>query len=453
MQLKHTLALCRKAVTAWVDDFAPSMGAAISYYTVFSLAPLLVIVIAIAGALFGREAVTGQIVTQLGGLIGHDGAELVQKLIASASDTKHGLIAGLISAVILIVGATTVFAELQSALDRIWHVPAAQKPSGILALLRTRLLSFGLILGVTFLLMVSLAVSAGVAAFGGWAGGLLPGWEVLLHVINLAISVSVTTVLFAMIYKLMPSTKIAWHDVWIGAAVTAVLFELGKLLIGLYLGKSGVTQTFAAAGSLVVLLAWVYYAAQVFLLGAEFTKVYADEHGSLAAAKAVKQTEKTAERGVPVEVPKAGPAVPGTAAPHLVPGTAAPHLAPADAAAKTNAAPATALAATQSVASSAAKQSLDIGTPVVTTSAGGTPVVAVPVASAGEKAIQKELDVTVKAVITQLASVVVMALLDAAVAKYRKRVDQRISVELHGIRGLRAKARGARTPTLRVRRR
>ncbi len=444
MQIKHTLALARKAVTAWVDDFAPSMGAAISYYTVFSLAPLLVIVIAIAGALFGREAVTGQIVGQLGGLIGHDGAELVQKLVASASDTKHGLVAGLISAVILIIGATTVFAELQSALDRIWHVPAAQKPSGIKALLQTRLMSFGLILGVTFLLMVSLAVSAGVAAFGGWAGGLLPGWEVLLHVINLAISVCVTTVLFAMIYKLMPSTKIAWHDVWIGAAVTAVLFELGKLLIGLYLGKSGVTQTFAAAGSLVVLLAWVYYAAQVFLLGAEFTKVYADEHGSLAAAKAVKETEKTAERGVPVEVPKTGPAVPGTAA---------PHLAPADAAAKTKAGPATALAAKQSVASSAAKQSLDIGTPVVTTSAGGTPVVAVPVASAGEKAIQKELDVTVKAVLTQLASVVVMALLDAAVAKYKKRVDQRISVELHGIRGLRAKARGARTPTLRIRRR
>lgn len=444
MQIKHTLALCRKAVTAWVDDFAPSMGAAISYYTVFSLAPLLVIVIAIAGALFGREAVTGQIVGQLGGLIGHDGAELVQKLVASASDTKHGLVAGLIGAVVLIIGATTVFAELQSALDRIWHVPVAQKPSGIKALLLTRLLSFGLILGVTFLLMVSLAVSAGVAAFGGWAGGLLPGWEILLHVINLAISVSVTTVLFAMIYKLMPSTKIAWHDVWIGSAVTAVLFELGKLLIGLYLGKSGVTETFAAAGSLVVLLAWVYYAAQVFLLGAEFTKVYADEHGSLAAAKAVKETEKTAASGVPVEVPKAGPAVPGTAA---------PHLAPADAAAKTKAAPATALAAKQSVASSAAKQSLDIGTPVVTTSASGTPVVAVPVASAGEKAIQKELDVTFKAVLTQLASVVVMALLDAAVAKYKKRVDQRISVELHGIRGLRAKARGARTPTLRIRRR
>jgi membrane protein len=310
MNIKTTLGLCKKAATAWVDDFAPSMGAAISYYTVFSLAPLLVIVIAIAGAVFGREAVTGQIVTQLSGLIGKNGATFVQGLVASASDTNKGLVAGLISVVVLLVGATTVFAELQSALDRIWHVPAANKPAGIWALLRTRLVSFGLILGVAFLLMVSLSVSAGIAAFGSWAGGLLPGWELLLHVINLAVSVSVSTVLFAMIYKLMPSTHIDWKDVWIGAAVTSVLFEVGKILIGLYLGKSGVTESFAAAGSLVVLLAWVYYAAQVFLLGAEFTKVYADEHGSKSGAKAVQGTAKTAAAGMPDEVKKDKPATP-----------------------------------------------------------------------------------------------------------------------------------------------
>ncbi len=284
MSPKHLFELCKKAVMAWIDDFAPSMGAAISYYTMFSLAPLLLIVIAVAGALFGREAVQGQIVEQLSGLIGHDGATAVQGLIKSASEPKKGLIAGTISVVVLIVGATTVFAELQSALDRIWHVPEQDKPSGVWAVLRARVLSFGLILGVAFLLMVSLSVSAGVAAFGTWVGGMLPGWELLLQGINILISLGIETLMFAMIFKLMPTVPIGWRDVWIGALVTAVLFEIGKIGIGLYIGKSGITSSFAAAGGLVVLLAWVYYAAQIFLLGAEFTKVYAGEHGSKAGA-------------------------------------------------------------------------------------------------------------------------------------------------------------------------
>ena len=291
---KHLFDLCRKAVTAWVDDFAPSMGAAISYYTMFSLAPLLVIVIAIAGALFGQEAVQGQIAAQLSGLIGQDGATAVQGLIKSASSPSRGLIAGSISIVVLIIGATTVFAELQSSLDRIWHVPEKEKPTGVWGILRARVLSFGLILGLAFLLMVSLVVSAGVAAFGSWTSGLLPGWELLLQGVNVLVSIGITTVLFAMIFKFMPTVPIRWHDVWIGAIVTAVLFEIGKIAIGIYLGKSGVNESFAAAGSLVVLLAWVYYAAQIFLLGAEFTKVYADEHGSVAGAKAVMATKVAA---------------------------------------------------------------------------------------------------------------------------------------------------------------
>ena len=422
MHIKHTLTLFRKAGAAWIDDFAPSMGAAISYYTVFSLAPLLVIVIAIAGAVFGREAVTGQIVGQLSGLIGKDGAQLVQGLIASASDTNKGLVAGLISLGVLLIGATTVFAELQSALDRIWHVPVEQKPKGISALLRTRLVSFGLILGVAFLLMVSLSVSAGIAAFGSWAGGLLPGSELLLQALNMAIGVSISTVLFAMIYKLMPSTHIAWRDVWIGAGVTAVLFEVGKLLIGLYLGKSGVTESFAAAGSLVVLLAWVYYAAQVFLLGAEFTKVYADEHGSLSGAKAMDKTAQTAAEGKPVEVPKSGPAVPGTQPPGVVL-PAAVHSPAGALAAKQ-----TVVAGKSSVAGSAAAQSVEVGKPVVATSAGGTPVVAVPVAPTGQKAIDMEMETTKKAIVTQLVSLVVVAVLDAAMSKYLKRVDQRFKL-------------------------
>ncbi|MEO5736695.1 MAG: YihY/virulence factor BrkB family protein [Variovorax sp.] len=293
MNPKHLFDLSRKAVSAWVDDFAPSMGAAISYYTMFSLAPLLVIVTAIAGALFGREAVQGEIVGQLTGLIGREGAIAVQGLVRSASEPAKGLAAGLLGVGILIVGATTVFAELQSALDRIWHVPEKDKPTGVWALLRARVLSFGLILGLAFLLMVSLTVSAVLAAFGSWAGGLMPGSELLLQLLNVAISLSVGTLLFAMIFKLMPTAPIAWHDVWIGAMVTAVLFEIGKALIGLYLGKSGITESLAAAGSLVVVLAWVYYAAQIFLLGAEFTKVYANEHGSVAGAKALAATEAT----------------------------------------------------------------------------------------------------------------------------------------------------------------
>ena len=307
MNLRHAFDLCKKTVTAWLDDFAPSMGAAIAYYTVFSLAPLLVIVIAVAGAVFGHEAVTGQITAQLAGLLGAEGARFVQGLVASASDTDRGLVAGALSVGVLLVGSTTVFAELQSALDRIWHVPEREKPQGVWAVLRARLLSFGLILGLAFLLMVSLVVGALTAALGRWAGTLMPGSQFVLYALNLLISLGFSAVLFAMIFKFMPTTPVRWRDVWIGAFVTAVLFEVGKLLIGLYIGKSGITESFQAAGALVVLLAWVYYAAQIFLLGAEFTKVYADEHGSLSAARATRATQATAQAGVPVE--------PGTPAP------------------------------------------------------------------------------------------------------------------------------------------
>ncbi len=294
MKPKQLFDLSRKAVSAWVDDYAPSMGAAISYYTIFSLAPLLVIVIAIAGALFGREAAQGQIVTQISGMVGQEGASAVEAMLVSASEPDKGLIAGLISVVVLLIGATTVFAELQSSLDRIWHVPEKEKPSGVWAVLRARVLSFGLILGLAFLLIVSLMLSAGLAAFGSWFGGLMPGSEVLLHALSIIISLGVLTLLFGMIFKFMPTADITWRDVWVGAFVTAVLFEIGKFLIGLYLGKSGVNESFAAAGSLVVLVAWVYYAAQIFLLGAEFTKVYADEHGSVAGTKALAATKVSA---------------------------------------------------------------------------------------------------------------------------------------------------------------
>lgn len=283
MHLKNIWDLTRKSVAAWVDDYAPSMGAALAYYTLFSIAPLLIIVIAVAGLVFGQEAARGEIVAQLQGLIGWEGAIAVQGLLKSANQPAQSIFATMVSLITLLIGATTVFGELQSDLDRIWRVPPPAKENGLWTLLRTRLLSFGLVLGLVFLLLVSLVVSAVIAAFGKWSHGFFEGWEACLQVLNFSISFVITTALFAMIYKFMPRAKIAWRDVWVGAAVTGLLFEIGKFLIGLYLGKTSVASAFGAAGSLVVLLVWVYFSTQIFLLGAEFTWVYSHEYGSKAA--------------------------------------------------------------------------------------------------------------------------------------------------------------------------
>jgi membrane protein len=283
MHLRQIRDLIRKSVGAWLDDYAPSMGAALAYYTLFSLAPLLIIAIAVAGLVFGQDAARGEIVAQMQGLIGREGAIAVQGLLKSANSPPQDILATLVSTVLLVIGATTVFAELQSDLDRIWRVPAPAKVNGIWSLLRSRLLSFGLVLGLGFLLLVSLIVSAAIAAFGKWSYGFFEGREAYLHTLNFGISFAITTLLFAMIYKFMPRARIAWRDVWVGAAVTSLLFEIGKFLIGLYLGTTSVASGFGAAGSLVVLLVWVYFSAQVFLLGAEFTWVCAHEYGSKTA--------------------------------------------------------------------------------------------------------------------------------------------------------------------------
>jgi membrane protein len=205
--------------------------------------------------------------------------------------------ASAISAITLIVGATSTFAELQSDLDRIWRAPAAAKPSGIWGLLRTRLLSFGLVVSIGFLLLVSLVVSAGLAAFGKWYGAIFPGWVITMQILNQIVSLVFITVLFAMMYRILPSVRVAWQDVWSGALVTAVLFTIGKFLIGLYLGKAGVASGFGAAGSIVVLLVWVFYSTQIFLLGAEFTWLYAHSHGSRAAEN------RTSQAGADSSVP------------------------------------------------------------------------------------------------------------------------------------------------------
>ena len=296
MYLKQIWELIRKSVKAWVDDYAPSMGAALAYYTLFSIAPLLIIAIAVAGLVFGHEAAWGEIVAQIQGLIGREGATAVQGLLKSANEPTQDVFATVISIVTLIIGATTVFGELQSDLDRIWRVPAPAKVNGIWTLLRSRLLSFGLVLGLGFLLLVSLLVSAAIAAFGKWSYGFFEGREAFLHSLNFSISFAITTLLFALIYKLMPRARIAWRDVWVGAAVTALLFEIGKFLIGLYLGTASVASGFGAAGSLVVLLVWVYFSAQIFLLGAEFTWVYSHEYGSKAAQAGQKSSQAVPSR-------------------------------------------------------------------------------------------------------------------------------------------------------------
>ena len=285
--LQQAWSLTRNAVAAWIDDFAPSMGAALAYYTIFSLAPMLIIVIAIAGFFFGQDAAQGAIVVQLRDLMGDTGASAVEGLLKSASEPGQGIIAATLGILTLMIGATAVFGELQSALNRIWKVPAEKERSGIWTLLRTRMLSFGMVMGLGFMLLISLVLSAVLAALGKWWGDILGSWSIVLQLLNLAVSFTVITGLFAMIYKFMPHARIPWRDVWVGSVVTALLFTIGKTLIGLYLGKTNMASGFGAAGSLVILLVWIYYSAQIFLLGAEFTWVFAQQHGSQSAAAQV----------------------------------------------------------------------------------------------------------------------------------------------------------------------
>ena len=313
--------MAKESVTAWIDDFAPSMGAAIAYYTAFSIAPLIIIVVAIAGFAFGEEAASGYLYGEISGLLGDEGGQAVQGMVNSASSSGKGLFATVIGVVLLVVGATTVFAELQTDLDRIWKAPAAMKSEGLWELIRSRVLSLGLVISIGFLMLVSLVVSAGLAALGEWWGGAFESVKWLLQILNFAVSFIVITVMFALMYKILPRVKIGWRDVWIGAAVTALLFTIGKFLVGLYLGRAGVASSFGAAGSLAVLLAWVYYSAQIFLLGAEFTWVYAHRAGSRQG----QDKPKTAKDSISTGPPPAGqtysrePRIVGTAYP-LQPG-------------------------------------------------------------------------------------------------------------------------------------
>jgi len=281
MDAKQLGALAKESVTAWIDDYAPSMGAALAYYSLFSIAPLLLIAITIAGFFFGAEAARGEVLGQMRSLLGEEGAVALEGLLKSASQPANSWIGMITGVALLVVGATTVVSELQTALDRIWRAPSPERQSGVLQWIRSRGLSIGLVAGIGFLLMVSLVASAALSALGKWWGGWFGEWKAVLESVNQVVSFALITGLFALVYKVLPRVSVAWRDVWVGAAVTSILFAIGKFLIGYYLGTGGLTSGFGAAASVVVLLVWVYYSAQIFLLGAEFTWVYAHRFGSL----------------------------------------------------------------------------------------------------------------------------------------------------------------------------
>lgn len=285
----------------WSEDKASRLAAALSYYTIFSLAPLLVIVIAIAGLVWGQQAAKGAIVGQIQGLVGQSGAQQVQTMIQNANRPGAGIVATIIGVVVLILGATGVFTALQDSMNTIWEVqPKAGQ--GIWHMIRERFLSFAMVLGIGFLLIVSLVVTAALSAIGKFMAGSLPFSTLLLQAINIAVSLLVLTFLFAVIYKFLPDAKTGWKEVLLGGLITAILFTVGRQLIGLYLGRSSTASIFGAAGSLIILLLWIYYSGMILFMGAEITQVYANHFGKgiVPAPNAERVTEEMrAQHGIP----------------------------------------------------------------------------------------------------------------------------------------------------------
>ncbi|CDH44820.1 YihY/virulence factor BrkB family protein [Candidatus Contendibacter odensensis] len=277
-KLKILWTLLKETVHAWNDDKAEYMAAALSYYTVFALAPLLIVAIAVAGFVFGREAAQGHLISEIRDIVGAEGAVLIQQVLANSSKPAQGIGATVVGLATLLFGTTRVFVQLQDALNTIWDVVPSE---GILrSFLRKRLLSFSLVLGIGFLFLVSLVVSALVAVIDQNLAVLMPGFPTIVYVIDLSNSFIVISLLFAMIYKFLPDAHVAWGDVWLGAILSALLFSVGKNIMGLYIIKAGGQSVYGAAGSLVVVLVWVYYSAQLLFFGAEFTWVYARYFGS-----------------------------------------------------------------------------------------------------------------------------------------------------------------------------
>ncbi|NUP13311.1 MAG: YihY/virulence factor BrkB family protein [Polyangiaceae bacterium] len=270
--------LLTRTVAAWKDDKVSRHAAALSYYSALSIAPIVVVAIAVAGLVFGRDAVRAEVMAQFEGMVGTQAADTIGSMVDSAVSPRGGIIASAAGMIVLLFGSTAVFAELQQSLNAIWGVEP--KPGrGVWVLLRRRVLSLSLVLAVAFLLMVSLVVSAAMSAFGHYVGE-LPERAILWQIVHELVSIGIFTTLFGLIYKVLPDVEIQWRDVWIGALVTALLFTLGKFLIGYYIGRAGVASHYGAAGSVVVMLVWVYYSAQIVFLGAEFTQTYAHLYGS-----------------------------------------------------------------------------------------------------------------------------------------------------------------------------
>jgi membrane protein len=314
LKLKDIWSLIRRTFSQWREDKAPRLAAALSYYTSFSLAPILVIAISVAGAFYTRSAVQDLIVNQIGNLAGSEGERLIRSMLDATKNLGSGLVPTIFGVVVLIFAATGVFGQLQDALNTMWEVQP-RPGRGVLSLIKDRFFSFTLVVGVGFLLLVSLVISAALSAFSSWTLGLFPDFEVIIQILNQVISFLVIMVVFAFVFKYVPDAEIEWRDVWLGAAVTAALFMIGKFAIGLYIGNSNVAGTFGAASALVVILIWVYYSAQISFLGAEFTQVYANTYGSRVVPEkdAVAVSEQVrAEQGIShkesvKDVPRQGP--------------------------------------------------------------------------------------------------------------------------------------------------
>jgi membrane protein len=273
--MHNLLSILKKTAQGWIDHDAPSKGAAISYYAVLSMAPLVVIAVAVAGTIFGTDAARGQVVYDVQDMVGDAGAQVIQNILENASRPGTGLAAAIIGVITLLFGASGIFSELQTALNQIWDVPKDRMPTGIVGTLKVYGLSFLLILAVGFLLLLSLLVSTFLELFEHWLQGLLPLLDVYAQIFNFLLSFFVIAFLFALIYKVVPATRIRWRDVWFGSLTTALLFTLGKYALAVYIAKMGIGGAYGAAGSTIVLLVWVYYSAQIFLFGAEFTHIYA----------------------------------------------------------------------------------------------------------------------------------------------------------------------------------
>ncbi|MEO8200873.1 MAG: YihY/virulence factor BrkB family protein [Gemmatimonadota bacterium] len=287
--------ILKSAIIKWDADNIPRMGAALAYYTLFALAPLLVVAIGVAGLVFGADAARGQVVHEIDGLIGHNGAVAIQSLLVAARKPERSIPAALIGLITLFLGATSAFSALQGALNTIWNAKTAQG-NVIQTYIRGRLLSFGMVLGIGFLLLVSLVLSAALAALGAFMHARLPGGAIFWEFINFIVSFGVTTLLFAMIFKVLPNVRLAWRDVWVGSLITSFFFTIGKLLIGLYLGTSTIGSSYGAAGSLVVIMLWVYYSSQVVLFGAEVTQAYVQRLGSKVVQPEVSSIQAAIER-------------------------------------------------------------------------------------------------------------------------------------------------------------